>query len=168
MIKIEDVHFTYPNSVEALRGVNLEIADGDFIAIMGQNGAGKTTLVKHINGLLKPTKGIVCVDAMDTTKVSVAKLARSVGFVFQNPDHQLFSETVEDEISFALKNFGYKENEQGAIIEDTLSQFNLKQYRNQYGRFLSIGEQQRAALATVLMLKPSILVLDEPTHGMDI
>ena len=96
--------------MEALKGVSLTIQDGEFVAIMGQNGAGKTTLVKHFNGLLKPTKGKVLVSGIETTKMSVATLAKNVGFVFQNPDHQLFSETVEDEIAFALKNFGFKEN----------------------------------------------------------
>lgn len=99
MIAVKDVYFTYPNGVEALSGVSLAIRDGEFIAIMGQNGAGKTTLVKHINGLLKPTKGEVAVDGVSTRKVSVAKLSRKVGFVFQNPDHQLFCETVEDEVA---------------------------------------------------------------------
>ncbi|PIX31840.1 ABC transporter ATP-binding protein, partial [Candidatus Bathyarchaeota archaeon CG_4_8_14_3_um_filter_42_8] len=105
MIEAQDVHFTYPSGVEALKGISLTIHNGEFVAIMGQNGAGKTTLVKHFNGLLKPTKGKVLIDEVDTTKVSVATLARNVGFVFQNPDNQLFSETVEDEIAFALKNF---------------------------------------------------------------
>lgn len=101
MIEAKDIFFTYPNGVQALKDVSVTIQDGEFIAIMGQNGAGKTTLVKHFNGLLKPIKGQVLVDSVDTKKVSVASLSRNVGFVFQNPDHQLFSETVEDEISFA-------------------------------------------------------------------
>ncbi len=96
MIEVKDLHFTYPNGVEALRGVSLTVSDGEFVAIMGQNGAGKTTLVKHFNGLLKPTKGEVLVDGVSTQRSSVAQLARKVGFVFQNPDHQLFCETVEE------------------------------------------------------------------------
>ena len=110
MIEARELYFTYPNGVEALKGISTIIRDGEFLAIMGQNGAGKTTLVKHFNGLLKPTKGQVLVDQVDVTKVSVATLSRNVGFVFQNPDHQLFSETVEEEISFALRNFGFKED----------------------------------------------------------
>ncbi|RLG97637.1 ABC transporter ATP-binding protein, partial [Candidatus Bathyarchaeota archaeon] len=109
MIEVKNVYFTYPNGVEALKGVSLKIDRGDFVAIMGQNGAGKTTLVKHFNGLLKPTKGDVFVDGVNTRDESVATLARKVGYVFQNPDHQLFCETVEQEIAFALKNFGFKE-----------------------------------------------------------
>jgi energy-coupling factor transport system ATP-binding protein len=103
MLTVEDVHYAYQSGVEALKGVSLTVQDGEFVAIMGQNGAGKTTLVKHFNGLLKPTSGSVKVDGVETTKTSVATLARNVGFVFQNPDHQLFSETVEEEIAFALK-----------------------------------------------------------------
>jgi len=105
MIVVDNVYFTYPNGVEALKGVSLKIEYGDFVAIMGQNGAGKTTLVKHLNGLLKPTKGNVFVDGVNTKDVSVASLARKVGYVFQNPDNQLFCESVEEEIAFALKNF---------------------------------------------------------------
>jgi energy-coupling factor transporter ATP-binding protein EcfA2 len=88
MIEVENVHFKYPNGVEALKGVSLTIKNGEFVAIMGQNGAGKTTLVKHFNGLLKPSEGTVRVDGVETTKTSVAALSRNAGFVFQNPDHQ--------------------------------------------------------------------------------
>ena len=129
MIVMEDVYFTYPSGVEALRGINLKIEDGEFVAIMGQNGAGKTTLVKHINGLLKPTKGRVLIDGVETTKVSVATLARKVGLVFQNPDHQLFSETVEEEISFALKNFGYDEKTIKERVNWALNLLDLNEYR---------------------------------------
>src|SRR4030043_1969067 len=110
MIEIAEVSFVYPSGLEALRSVSLTVEDGEFVAIMGQNGAGKTTLVKHFNGLLKPNQGRVLVDDQQTTKTTVAKLARDVGFVLQNPDHQLFSETVEEEIAFALKNFGFSED----------------------------------------------------------
>src|SRR4030043_1765006 len=103
MIEVEQVHFTYPNGVEALKGVSLVIKNGEFVAIMGQNGAGKTTLVKHFNGLLKPSKGMVRVDGVETKKTSVEALARNAGFVFPNPDHQLFSETVDEGVAFGLK-----------------------------------------------------------------
>ena len=167
MIVMEDVYFTYPNGVEALKGINLKIEDGKFVAIMGQNGAGKTTLVKHINGLLKPTKGRVLVDGIDTTKVSVASLARKVGFVFQNPDHQLFSETVEEEVSFALKNFGYDENTIKKRVDWALSLLDLQKYRKVSPFMLSGGERKRVALASVLAWDPEIIILDEPTIGQD-
>jgi len=167
MIEAQDIYFTYPNGVEALKGISLTIHNGEFVAIMGQNGAGKTTLVKHFNGLLKPTKGKVLIDEVDTTKVSVATLARNVGFVFQNPDNQLFSETVEDEIAFALKNFGFKENVTKRRVTWALNLLGLTQYRKTSPFMLSGGERKRVALASVLAWNPKILILDEPTIGQD-
>ncbi|MCD6470571.1 ATP-binding cassette domain-containing protein [Candidatus Bathyarchaeota archaeon] len=167
MIEVENVYFTYPNGVEALRGVSLKIADGEFVAIMGQNGAGKTTLVKHFNGLLKPTKGRVLIDGVDTRQVSVAKLSRKVGLVFQNPDHQLFSETVEEEISFALRNFGFNEKIIRERVNWVLNLLDLVQYRRTSPFMLSGGERKRVALASVLAWDPKIIILDEPTIGQD-
>lgn len=167
MIEVENVHFTYPNGVEALKGVSLTIRDGEFVAIMGQNGAGKTTLIKHFNGLLKPTKGTVRVDGVETSKTSVAALARNVGFVFQNPDHQLFSETVEEEIAFALKNFGFDAEVIEKRISWALNLLGLEQYRKTSPFLLSGGERKRVALASVLAWDPKTLVLDEPTIGQD-
>jgi energy-coupling factor transport system ATP-binding protein len=167
MIVMEGVYFTYPNGVEALKGVSLEIEDGKFVAIMGQNGAGKTTLVKHMNGLLKPTRGRVLIDGVETRKVSVAKMARKVGLVFQNPDHQLFSETVEEEISFALKNFGYDEETIRERLDWALNLLDLEEYRKVSPFMLSGGERKRVALASVLAWDPKIIILDEPTIGQD-
>jgi energy-coupling factor transport system ATP-binding protein len=167
MLVVEGVHFSYPNGVEALKGVSLNVKDGEFVAIMGQNGAGKTTLVKHFNGLLKPTSGSVRVNGVETSKASVAALARHVGFVIQNPDHQLFCETVDEEIAFALKNFGYEQ----AVIEKRITWavnlLGLSQYRKTSPFMLSGGERKRVALASVLAWDPQILILDEPTIGQD-
>jgi energy-coupling factor transport system ATP-binding protein len=167
MIEAKNVYFTYPNGVEALKGVSLTIKNGEFVAIMGENGAGKTTLVKHFNGLLKPTKGSVLIDGVNTTKVSVATLARKVGFVFQNPDHQLFSETVEEEIAFALKNFGFKEKVIERRVTWALNLLGLARYRKTSPFMLSGGERKRVALASILAWNPKILMLDEPTIGQD-
>jgi energy-coupling factor transport system ATP-binding protein len=167
MIAVEDIHFTYRGGVDALRGVSLTIEDGEFVAIMGPNGAGKTTLVKHFNGLLKPTKGRVLVDEVDTRKTSVAKLARDVGFVFQNPDNQLFSETVEEEIAFALRNFGFKKNTLLKRVTWALNLLGLTEYRKTSPFMLSGGERKRVALASVLAWDPKVVVLDEPTIGQD-
>jgi len=167
VIEVQDVYFTYPNGVEALKGISLTVKKGEFVAIMGQNGAGKTTLVKHFNGLLKPSKGRVLVDGTETTKVSVATLARNVGFVFQNPDHQLFSETVEQEISFALKNFGFKENVIEKRVTWALNLLGLTQYEKTSPFMLSGGERKRVALASILAWDPTTLILDEPTIGQD-
>ncbi len=167
MIEVKDVHFSYPTGVEALRGINLHIDNGEFLAIMGQNGAGKTTLVKHLNGLLKPTKGEICVDGISTRDVSVAQLARTVGFVFQNPDNQLFSETVEAEIAFALRNFGFKEKVIKKQVDWALNLLDVAQYRNTSPFMLSGGERKRVALASILAWDPNVIILDEPTIGQD-
>jgi energy-coupling factor transport system ATP-binding protein len=167
MIEVEKVHFSYPNGVEALKGISLKIKDGEFVAIMGQNGAGKTTLVKHFNGLLKPSEGTVRVDGVETTKTSVAALSRNAGFVFQNPDHQLFSETVEEEIGFALKNFEFEAEIIEKRVSWALNLLGLAQYRKTSPFLLSGGERKRVALASVLAWNPNMLILDEPTIGQD-
>jgi len=167
VIEVENLHFRYPNGVEALKGVSLVIKCGEFVAIMGQNGAGKTTLVKHFNGLLKPSEGTVRVDGVETIKTSVATLSRNTGFVFQNPDHQLFSETVEEEISFALKNFGFDDETIEKRITWALNLLGLTQYRKTSPFLLSGGERKRVALASVLAWDPETLILDEPTIGQD-
>jgi energy-coupling factor transport system ATP-binding protein len=167
MIEVKDLHFTYPTGVEALRGINLTVDDGEFLAVMGQNGAGKTTLVKHFNGLLKPTKGEILVDGVSTRDVTVAQLARTVGFVFQNPDHQLFSETVEEEIAFALRNFGFKDTVVEQQVDWALNLLDVSQYRKTSPFMLSGGERKRVALASILAWDPKVIILDEPTIGQD-
>ena len=167
MIRVNRVSFTYPNGTEALRNVSINVQDGEFLAVMGQNGAGKTTLVKLFNGLLKPTSGEVLIDNVDTKETSVAKLARSVGFVFQNPDSQLFCETVEEEISFALRNFGFDESRVRKRVTWALNLLGLTEYRTTSPFMLSGGERKRVALASVLAWDPKVVVMDEPTIGQD-
>jgi len=167
VIEVKDLYFTYPTGVEALKGITLTVDDGEFLAIMGQNGAGKTTLVKHFNGLLKPTEGEVVVDGVSTREVSVAQLARKVGFVFQNPDHQLFCETVEEEVAFALRNFGFEENAIKKRIDWALNLLDITQYRQTSPFMLSGGERKRVALASILAWDPQVVILDEPTIGQD-
>jgi energy-coupling factor transport system ATP-binding protein len=134
---------------------------------MGPNGAGKTTLVKHFNGLLRPTTGEVLVNGTSTRDVSVAKLARDVGFVFQNPDHQLFSETVEDEIAFALHNFGFEDAVIEKQVDWALNLLDIVQYKKTSPFMLSGGERKRVALASILAWDPQMIILDEPTIGQD-
>ena len=167
MLEVKDLHYSYSTGLEALKGIDLTVNDGEFLAIMGQNGAGKTTLVKHFNGLLKPTTGEVLVDGVSTRDVSVAKLARNVGFVFQNPDHQLFSESVEDEIGFALKNFGFEEAVIKKQVDWALNLLDIVQYRKTSPFMLSGGERKRVALASILAWDPNMIILDEPTIGQD-
>ena len=167
MISLEKVSFTYRAGRQALDGIDLNIQGGDFVAIMGENGAGKTTLAKHLNGLLKPTVGRVLVDEEDTRKVSVAHLSHKVGLVFQNPDHLLFSETVRDEVGFALKNFGFPLDVAERQVGRTLEALDLTEYADTSPFLLSGGERKRVALASILAWEPDYLVLDEPTIGQD-
>lgn len=166
VIRVEKLGFIYPEGSTALKNINLEIFRGEVTAIMGRNASGKSTLIRHFNGLLKPSKGKVFVDDVDTSKTNVSALARTIGFVFQNPDDHLFSETVESEIGFALKNFGLKTDEIDSRVNEMLGKFRLEGYRKQYPRSLSGGEKQRVALASVIAGRPGILILDEPTRGM--
>ncbi len=134
---------------------------------MGENGAGKTTLVKLMIGLLQPSKGEIFIDSTNIVSLSVAELARVIGFVFQNADHQIFSRTVEEEVGFILKNFGYDESEINDQVQIILKRFNLEQYKDQSPFLLSGGERKRVALASILCSEPKIVILDEPTIGQD-
>lgn len=167
MIEVNNVSYAYSSGTVALKEVSLKIERGEFVAIMGENGAGKTTLIKHLNGLFKPTKGSVTVDDVDTRERSVAELSRKVGLVFQNPDHQLFSESVEEEIAFGLVNFGYDPETVKRRTVWALNLLDLKRYRDSSPFMLSGGERKRVALASVLAWNPEYIVLDEPTIGQD-
>jgi len=145
----------------------LKVCPGEFVAIMGRNASGKTTLVKHFNSLLKPTKGDVILDDINTREATVAELSRKVGYVFQNPNDHLFCDTVEEELAFTLNNLEVKGEEAESLIDQTLERFDLMQYRYQYPRFLSGGEKQRVALASILVAQPQVIILDEPTRGME-
>ncbi len=166
-VETKKLWYTYPQGPVALRDIDLRIYEGEFIAIIGRNASGKTTLIKHLNGLLKPTKGTVIVNGIDTRTVTVADLARRVGFVFQNPNDHLFADTVEEEVAFALKNRGVAREITSAKVDEMLERFHLTEYRKEYPRSLSGGERQRVAMASIMVNEPQILVLDEPTRGMD-
>jgi energy-coupling factor transport system ATP-binding protein len=165
VIETENLWYAYNPPYAALKGVDLSIGRGEFVAIMGRNAAGKSTLVKHFIGLLRPSRGKVRVNGLDTMQTSVASLARHVGYVFQNPNDHLFAETVEEEVATALKGLGFSDVE--GRVREWLNRFDLLSYAKQYPRFLSGGEKQRVALATVLSVQPQVLILDEPTRGMD-
>ena len=168
MISVENVSFRYSStSADVLKGVNLQINDGEFVAIMGENGAGKTTLVKTFNGLLKPRNGRVMIDGTDTREKSVAQLSRDVGLIFQNPDHQLFAETVSEELSFSLRNFGFKEEVIQRRVTNILTTLDLQKYTNSSPFVLSGGERKRVALAAILVWDPKHIIMDEPTIGQD-
>jgi len=166
VLNAEKLWFSYGERA-VLRNINLDIGRGGFIGIMGRNASGKTTLVKQFNGLLKPTRGKVRLEGVDTRKSTAADLSRRVGYVFQNPNDHLFADSVEDEIAFSLRNRGAEENEITKAVEGMLNEFELTRYRKSYPRNLSGGEKQRVALASVLVAEPEVIVLDEPTRGMD-
>ena len=168
MISINNASFRYPStSTDVLTNVNLQIQDGEFVAIMGENGAGKTTLVKMFNGLLRPRSGSVQIDGVDTGERSVAQLSRDVGLVFQNPDHQLFAETVSEELSFSLRNFGFDEQVIKRRVTNISTALDLEKYISSSPFVLSGGERKRVALAAVLAWDPKHLIMDEPTIGQD-
>ena len=167
MIMMEDVSFAYDGLYMALQRVSLQIDDGERLAIMGTNGAGKTTLVKHLNGLLRPNSGRVIFDGVDAIHYSVAELAREIGLVMQNPDHQLFLDSVEKEVIFGLKQLGFSEDEIKNRTDRTLSSLGIENLRERSPFTLSGGERKRVALASVLATEPRVLALDEPTIGQD-
>lgn len=167
MIEVTHLDFSYTGGRKVLNEISLTINDGEFVAIMGENGAGKTTLVKMFNGLLKPAKGSVKVDGVDTRDSSVASLARNVGLVFQNPDHQLFSETVHEEMAFSLRNFGFGEDVINRQVDSILGALDLSRYKDTSPFILSGGERKRVALGAVLVWDPKHIILDEPTIGQD-
>jgi energy-coupling factor transport system ATP-binding protein len=167
MIEFKDVTFVHSTGTRALDHVNLAIGEAQTVAIVGENGAGKTTLVKHITGLLKPTSGVVIVDGADTRQKTTAELSRKVGVAFQNPDHQLFSESVEEEIAFALRNFGFSNELINQRIDWSLNFFGLSEYRKSSPLTLSGGEKKRLTIACILSWDPKVVVLDEPTVGQD-
>ena len=165
IIRFTKVDYMHPSGVAALSNVSLEIKKGELVAILGANGAGKSTLVRHINGLLKPTHGEVEVFGVNTKQTTPARLSKRVGIVFQNPNNQLFAESVRAEIEFGLRNFDVSE-----ISERTdwaLKTFSLGQYANRPPMELSGGEKKRLCTALVLAWDPEVLILDEPTVGQD-
>jgi len=167
MIMLDAIHFSYEGIYTALRGVSLQVDDGERVAIMGANGAGKTTLIKHMNGLLRPQSGKVFLDGRDTTSLSVAEMARTVGLVFQSPDHQLFLDSVYKEIAFGLRNLGLGDQEVEERCSKTMDTLGLKGLAERSPFALSGGERKRVALASVLVTEPKVLALDEPTIGQD-
>ncbi|HIJ17132.1 MAG TPA: ATP-binding cassette domain-containing protein [Thermoplasmata archaeon] len=153
--------------MEALKGVTLVIDKGEYLAVVGGNGSGKTTLAKHLNGLLRPTGGQVLVMGVQASTRTVAELARVVGYVFQNPDHQLFCRTVHDEVSFGPANIGLDGPEVKRRADRAIAVMNLSDIRDRPPLSLTLGLRRRVSIASVIAMEPQVLVLDEPTTGLD-
>lgn len=174
-IKIEDlVHVYMPKSPfekVALDNVNIEINDGEFVALIGHTGSGKSTLIQHMNGLLKPTSGRIIVDGEDITKagVKLTDIRKKVGLVFQYPEYQLFEETIEKDIEYGPRNLGLDQEEITRRVKSAMKMVGLdyEEYRNQSPFDLSGGQKRRVAIAGVIAMEPKVLILDEPTAGLD-
>ena len=168
ILKAEGLRYIYPTyHVEALRGIDLSIHKSEFIAILGQNGSGKTTLAKHFNGLLKPTSGRMLVQNKPSTEYSHCELSRCVGYVFQNPDHQIFAKTVAEEVGFGLRMQGEPLKTIEKRVAEALEVVGLQGYEQKVPFALTKGERQRVAVASVLAAQPQVIILDEPTTGLD-
>ena len=167
LVQFEDVYFGYETTPAVLQDIQFEIHRGDVIAILGANGAGKTTLVKHAIGLLKPLQGRVLIDGVDTHKLSVAEVAKTLGYVFQSPSHMLFASTVYDELAFGPTNLGHPAAQIEKEVLEAIEIVNLSGKEKEAPLSLSFGQQKRVSIAAVLAMRSRILVMDEPTAGQD-
>ena len=168
LVSFEKVSFRYSDETPfVLQNVNLEIRHGDLIAVLGPNGVGKSTLIKHAIGLLKPTEGTVLVEGQDTRKMSVAQIARVLGFVFQSPTHMLYAPTVREELEFGPKNLEFKEEDIANAVAESITTLNLNGLEEYPPLGLSFGQQKRTTIAAVLAMHSKIMVMDEPTAGQD-
>lgn len=166
-LEAQELWFAYPDSPSALQGLNLTIGPGEYVALIGQNGSGKTTLAKHFNGLLRPTRGQVRLDGEDMANLPVYQLAHQVGYVFQNPDHQIFSPTIREEISIGPRNLGLTDDEIADRVEWALALFGLEPHAERQPAILSFGLRRQVSIAAALAMRTPIVVLDEPTAGLD-
>ncbi len=174
IIEIKSLRFSYEpedentQPKEVLRGIDLEIGEGEFVAVLGHNGSGKSTLAKHLNGILLPSEGKVWVDGIDTSDdKKLFELRQRAGMVFQNPDNQIVSSIVEEDVAFALENLGVPYEEMRQRVDDALKAVNMYDYRMHSPAQLSGGQKQRVAIAGIIAMRPKCIILDEPTAMLD-
>ena len=165
MIEFLDVHASYDGTTPILKGIDLTIEDGEFVAFVGTNGAGKSTAMRLVNGLLKPDRGAVLIDGVPTTQLKTSELARRVGFLFQNPDRQICSSTVRDELLFGFRAVGRLDDEARRRVDQIIEEFRFDGDADPF--LLNRGTRQLLALASIVVLAPPVVVLDEPTTGLD-
>ena len=173
IIEISGLHFSYPaeegkEPAEVLKGIDLTIKKGEFVAVLGHNGSGKSTLAKHLNAILLPTEGKVTVGGIDTAEEArIFELRQKAGMVFQNPDNQIVSSVVEEDVAFALENLGVPYDEMRKRVDDALRAVNMYEYRQHSPSQLSGGQKQRIAIAGIIAMQPECIILDEPTAMLD-
>jgi len=166
ILTVNDLHFSYPDGHQALHGISLKIGRGEKVALVGPNGSGKSTLMLHINGLLAG-QGEIMVSGLPVISDNYPIIRARVGLVFQNPDDQLFSPSVYEDVAFGPLHMGLAEAEVNQRVSEALAQVHMSAYRERLSYHLSVGEKKRIALATVLSMQPDLLILDEPTAGLD-
>ena len=169
ILEARDVSFTYPGAGQALQGIRLSVRQGEKLALLGRNGAGKTTLLLHLNGILRPASGEILLEGRpaDYSRRGLSAWRQKVGLVFQNPDDQLFSTTVYQDVSFGPLNLGLDEAEVRRRVDEALASMEIADLKNRPTHMLSFGQKKRAAIAGVLAMQPRLLILDEPTAGLD-
>ena len=168
MIEIRDLHYEYEANAEALRGINLTVPQGQFLAVLGHNGSGKSTLAMHLNGLLLPASGEVVVNGLNSKEpADFWPLRQQVGMVFQNPDNQLIATSVEEDTAFGPENLGLEPALIRAQVDEALATVGMEAYKDKAVHLLSGGQKQRVAIAGVMAMRPKVLVLDEPTAMLD-
>jgi len=167
IVQITNLSYTYPDGTQGLRDIHLQIPAGRRTAVLGMNGSGKTTLLYHLNGTFLPQQGQVKVLGTQVTKKTLASLRRQVGFLFDYPDHQLFATSVERDVAFGPRNFGFPASEVDTRVKESLAQVNMENLREKPPYQLSLGQKKRAAIAGVIALEPPLMVCDEPFSGLD-
>jgi cobalt/nickel transport system ATP-binding protein len=169
MLEVQNLKYSYNNDYQALKGVSLKINEGDMVALLGKNGAGKSTLFLHLNGIYEPDEGKVFIDGEELKydKKSLLKFRQKVGIVFQNPDDQIFAPTVEEDVAFGPLNLGLAMEEVQDRVEEALARVGMSGTEKIAPHHLSGGQKKRVAIAGILAMKPEIMVLDEPTAGLD-
>jgi cobalt/nickel transport system ATP-binding protein len=167
MLKVEGLKYEYPDGTKALNGVDIDVARGEFLAILGANGSGKTTLLKHLNGLLKPTFGSIKLDGKELSEFRPSEVFRKVGMVFQDPNDQLLAPTVEEDVAFGPANLNLNYEEVIRRVTNALELVEMEKYAEKTIYSLSYGQRKRICIAGILAMEPEVLVLDEPTSGLD-